>query len=512
MVKHSLPMPSSSGNDPNVFVYELQEVNMDFRGNTRAQAIQIGAVLLFGILVISFSIYQAFVIPGQNERVEFNHFVSVQDDMVQLRNAVIRASNTARSVPISVRLGTSYPARLVAAQPVGASGALQTASVGTMSQIAISGAGVSMSDVCGLDSPTSGTVVYQPGYEYFRSVTNVTYENTVTYTTGQQGDRSFQTAQHLVDGETIRVYPLTGTSQKTGVRVETVTLHGGKTGERTGVPGRFTLTLPTRLTATQWEEVLLDDEPHVTDVRSVAGEHAVKIIFAEGQEYDIRCTPVSTEGAPDNEPTEQPSNDSTINPNSGDDLVLRGTEESGNDNAEIDPNQLQLAFENTDDTEYRNITRLRFPFYSPERSSNPGNGADTFAIPESFEYGGLTGTQDDITPSINNPVVRRGGPFVAVGPTSFPPGTQRSVRLDFYCGSDGSDSTDYDLATGDFFVVTAVFEGGDRRTYFVELANSGSPNARCENGNNEGDSPAGDNGNGNGPPAGDNGNGNGPPE
>ena len=35
----------------------------------RGQAIQIGAVLLFGLLIISFASYQAFVVPNQNKQI-----------------------------------------------------------------------------------------------------------------------------------------------------------------------------------------------------------------------------------------------------------------------------------------------------------------------------------------------------------------------------------------------------------------------------------------------------------
>jgi len=62
---------------------------MQFWGDDRGQAIQIGAVLLFGILIISFSSYQAFVVPNQNEQVEFNHNQRVQGQLQDVRNAIV---------------------------------------------------------------------------------------------------------------------------------------------------------------------------------------------------------------------------------------------------------------------------------------------------------------------------------------------------------------------------------------------------------------------------------------
>ena len=52
-----------------------------FRDDTREVSQVIGAVFIFGILVVAFSGYQAFVIPNQNAETEFNHYGDVKDDM-----------------------------------------------------------------------------------------------------------------------------------------------------------------------------------------------------------------------------------------------------------------------------------------------------------------------------------------------------------------------------------------------------------------------------------------------
>ncbi|MFW5957258.1 MAG: hypothetical protein ACOCQ7_02355 [Natronomonas sp.] len=46
---------------------------MNFGGDTRSVAPVIGFLLIFVILIITFSGYQAFVVPSQNEGVEFDH-------------------------------------------------------------------------------------------------------------------------------------------------------------------------------------------------------------------------------------------------------------------------------------------------------------------------------------------------------------------------------------------------------------------------------------------------------
>ena len=82
---------------------------MDLGDDRRAQAMQIGAVLLFGVLVLAFINYQVEHVPDQNREVEFNHFKDVQDDMEVLRNAVIQAGQMGSTVPAGIDLGTTYP-------------------------------------------------------------------------------------------------------------------------------------------------------------------------------------------------------------------------------------------------------------------------------------------------------------------------------------------------------------------------------------------------------------------
>ncbi|MFC6976212.1 hypothetical protein ACFQL1_18425 [Halomicroarcula sp. GCM10025709] len=62
---------------------------MEFVGDERSQSIQVGAVLLFAVLIIAFSTYQAFVVPDQNRQIEFNHNQEVQQQLQDLRNAIV---------------------------------------------------------------------------------------------------------------------------------------------------------------------------------------------------------------------------------------------------------------------------------------------------------------------------------------------------------------------------------------------------------------------------------------
>ena len=58
-------------------------------GEDQAVSTVIGFVLIFGILVVSFSVYQATVVPQQNEDVEFEQQQSVQSDLIELSSSLL---------------------------------------------------------------------------------------------------------------------------------------------------------------------------------------------------------------------------------------------------------------------------------------------------------------------------------------------------------------------------------------------------------------------------------------
>jgi len=271
---------------------------MDLGDDRRAQAMQIGAVLLFGVLVLAFINYQVEHVPDQNREVEFNHFKDVQDDMEVLRNAVIQAGQMGSTVPAGIDLGTTYPGRLFAVQPPGAFGSLRTRSIGAGNNPYELNTSEDMSNICNQPTPDTRFTIYQPTYTYFQSVENITYENTVVYTNGNQGGPSFQTDQQIIENDVIHVYPLVGSHSDGGMDRSTITFRGGTT-ENWSVEGPFTLTVPTRLSADTWDE-LLSDQSQVVRVGSVSGRRAVNVTFAGDETYEVRCSPTGAGRAPNN--------------------------------------------------------------------------------------------------------------------------------------------------------------------------------------------------------------------
>lgn len=278
---------------------------MDFWTDERAQSVQVGAVLLFAILIVAFSIHQAYVIPSQNERIEFNHATQTEGELQEIRNSIISAGENGNRVPASVQLGTSYPARLVAAQPRQSSGSLRVSNIGEASNTFSLQDGppsATIAEICGLSTVNTSTVTYEPNYNYLDSVGSVTTESTVTYTTGEFEGRSVQTDQLLVSGTTVHIYPLVGEYDRSSGGREPIIFQGNKTGEKS-YNGDFSLTVPTKLSANEWKDILRSGEnraSHVDEVTPASGQ-AVTIVF-DTADYDIKCSPVGVGKDPDNSP------------------------------------------------------------------------------------------------------------------------------------------------------------------------------------------------------------------
>ncbi|GGM54856.1 hypothetical protein J2752_000688 [Halarchaeum rubridurum] len=234
----------------------------------RAVAGLVGAVLLFGILVISLSLYQAQVVPSENQRTEFEHSQHVQNQMEDVRNALLRTAWSGNSQPTSVTLGTRYPSRTVAVNPPPATGRLATEELGTIRITDVTAASGPEGLREYLDSRNNtltydtSALVYAPDYNEYRSAPRTVYENTLLYNnfTSGSGNRYLPlTGDSLVSGDRVSLVVLTGEYSENGVGSATVDPEAVST-PRGGVSvnGSLNVSLPTRYdgTGTTWSDLL----------------------------------------------------------------------------------------------------------------------------------------------------------------------------------------------------------------------------------------------------------------
>lgn len=294
---------------------------MGFGGNRRGQSVQIGAVLLFGVLVLSLTTYQATVVPQENGEVEFNHNQRVQNDLLQLRNGVLGTATSGSARPVTVELGTRYPARAFLVNPGPASGSLRTVDLGGTSEIGVSNAAAvdgetaDFWDGSGKTYSTHG-IDYTPNYNEFDSAPTTAYENTVVYnrapveTGGGVVSRSEQT---VVDGRTLNLVALQGELDTAAVESLSVSLDGDSAPARTVAVtdsgSALTVEIPTELPESTWQELLdgqLDRDTSAGDASDGDDQYVaalsctnpdpcgtLTLTFETGVTYDLRLAGVS---------------------------------------------------------------------------------------------------------------------------------------------------------------------------------------------------------------------------
>ena len=275
----------------------------------RAVSEVVGFILIFSILVISFTVYQGLLVPNQNSQIEFDHNQKVQRQMQDLRNAILTTAATGTGPSISIKLGATYPRRAVASNLGVSSGRIATTK---------SKSGILISNVSAVDEESrdyfgnsttslgpfeSNAVVYEPTYSFYSSEPETVYENSVVYNQFENGENLTLTGQTIIDGRRIFLIALNGSLSSASQRSVSVDPGAASAATRTvGVTdtdGPITVIFPTRLSATKWAEILeeeLDPTGSNSDryVRSVtdAGTNRVRLILEQGPVYELRIAKI----------------------------------------------------------------------------------------------------------------------------------------------------------------------------------------------------------------------------
>lgn len=254
---------------------------MSFRDDDRAQAIQIGAVLLFAVLVLLLATYQAVVVPDQNRNIEADHVDTVTRQFQDLRNVIVSLSGATAGGSVTLTLGVDYPGRIVALNPPPVVGSLRT--VGTTAE----GVNVSIRHARGIDDETAdfwngssraypdGGLRYVPDYNEFRDAPVVYYENTRLTHRFEAGNLT-RASQRVVDGRRLSVVGLNGSLDRSAAESITVDVHAISAADRriaitNETSENVSLRLASQYDADRWETELRDDGEFVDQDGHVVG-------------------------------------------------------------------------------------------------------------------------------------------------------------------------------------------------------------------------------------------------
>lgn len=262
---------------------------MDATPSNRGQANLVGFIILFGFLLVSYSLVQAYVVPNQNAGVEYQHYQEVRDDMTGLYAEIVTLGTSDRQVLVPVDLGTDYPPRLLFLNPPPASGSIRSSTQGTI-QIG----GANATQICG-GSDTTG-LVYSPNYQV-TTQPDIRYENGLLYVETDTSAYAMLEQQPILTqrdsgNDVITLYRLSGTLPR---QSGTDTLPLEITGP--GGPENFernvsvdNVTLRSDLPADQWNQrVLTGDQSELTAVE--VNDDTVRIEGFNGT-YNVRCPAV----------------------------------------------------------------------------------------------------------------------------------------------------------------------------------------------------------------------------
>ncbi|WP_049980049.1 hypothetical protein [Halolamina rubra] len=295
---------------------------MTFRDADRAQSLQVGAILLFGILIIGLATVQATVVPDGNAAVEFDHSRAVQSDLQDLRNALLGAAD-GDATPTRVTLGTTYTNRVFFVNPPPADGRLRTVGADDPAMnVTIAGAGGSVSVDSEYENareywasaPDAGEydtagIAYTPDYSQYDGAPTTRYGNSVLFNTFDNGANRTLTGQRLVQGNTINLLALRGDLDASGTDAETVDVETLSEQARTvtvesDADDPLYVNVTSRLSASVWNDDLLGSNAQASTVGTptINGETYYRIaIELDPGKYRLRGASVGVGAVSDPE-------------------------------------------------------------------------------------------------------------------------------------------------------------------------------------------------------------------
>ena len=277
----------------------------NFVNDERGVSEVIGAILVFGLLIALMAIIQTQAVPAANEEVEFNHNQDIQSDLIQFKEASSRTIVSGSTESTRIRMGATYPSRMLFFNPQNPGGTIRATGSGEAQISNVESPNGDVNGYIGDDNEIAGLdtkrLEYEPQYNEFREAPTTVMEYGALYNTfdDEEKDVLVTNEPDVVNGNTIDLTFFGGNLSRTTAQsmslesrpmsapARTVTIRPSNGDEN------ITLTLPTRLSAEEWEE-LLGDEDNFISASDGAG-NTVKI-HLEPTRYQLRMAKIGVGG------------------------------------------------------------------------------------------------------------------------------------------------------------------------------------------------------------------------
>jgi len=271
----------------------------------RAVSEVVGAILVFALLVLVLSIFQALGVPAANKEVEFDHNQELHTDMQDLDSALSRTAGLGAEQSVQMAIGVQYPNRFVFFNPPTPTGTIQTLPAANGNDVVISNAAANgeAGDYWegGGDSEsfTTKRVFYNPSYNVYTSAPNTTLTTGVLYNHFSD-TRVILDSDNVIDGRTISLVTIDGELTRNSLSTTVTTRPLSAPTNRiaitdTGTP--ITITLPTRLKQEDWDRILADEigpgpNQYVSSVTVDDAADTVTITLEAGNTYNLRLAKI----------------------------------------------------------------------------------------------------------------------------------------------------------------------------------------------------------------------------
>lgn len=279
--------------------------------NTRAVSNLIGFILLFSILLLALAGYQAQVVPEETAQTEFEHHQTVQNNLIEFRNAIFETATEDQSVfgsggaATTVQLGVTHPSRTLTVGPPSSAGTLQTSDAYNVT--------VHNTQTNRSETVPTRFVEYAPQYSEYR-VGSIWYENSMLYLDERDRGVTDPTVladqQLVVDGRPLRVIATQNEISETGIRSTAIETYAADTVEQNpelfeAETRRMRIVVPTRLNMTEYwgDELNGSVQYSIAENASEPGVHELEVLV----EPAIEINTVGFQSGPTENPVRSPN-------------------------------------------------------------------------------------------------------------------------------------------------------------------------------------------------------------
>ena len=280
---------------------------LSFDSDERGVSEVLGAILVFGILIVLLGIIQTQAVPAQNQEVEVKHTLDVQGDLIKFQQTTseVAADGTERSV--AFESGTGYPSRLLFFNPPRVQGTVETTE---QEEVLIANVTATNGEVeeylqdpkdSNANNITLDTrrLQYRVNYNELQSEPDSRFEYGLLYNYFEDEDEYIvQNNGNVIDGTTINLRFLAGNYSKTSGSEQSLNVQPVSAPARsvrvTGDSGDdINITLPTNLDLSVWQNQYAGGA-NVEEIRDGPGDSIV-IQLDGSQTYDLQMSKLALE-------------------------------------------------------------------------------------------------------------------------------------------------------------------------------------------------------------------------